>query len=101
MKKATRNPRQVGSVEKRIIHRLREFTQALENGEDISRKFTSRQLQWNFKVGPYEPDMVIETRKLLGVDRLVFAMFLGVSAKTVQAWEEGIRPPTKLACRFM
>ena len=28
-------------------------------------------------------------------------MFLGVSVKTVQAWEQGLQTPPKMACRFM
>jgi len=41
-----------GSVEKRIIQRLQEFTQALENGDDLSRKFTCRKVKSEPNAGP-------------------------------------------------
>jgi DNA-binding transcriptional regulator YiaG len=49
----------------------------------------------------YSPDLVRETRKILGASRPVFALFLGVKLKAVQDWEHGVRPPGSMARRFM
>ncbi len=53
------------------------------------------------KPGPYGPEQVKETRRLLNASQALFAKFLGVSASTVRAWEHGTNVPSALACRFM
>jgi putative transcriptional regulator len=50
---------------------------------------------------PYNPKAVKQTRQLLSASQAVFAMFLGVNIKTLQAWEHGKTAPPKMACRFM
>jgi len=45
--------------------------------------------------------MVRRTRGLLRASQAVFARFLGVSVKTVRAWEQGFNVPSDMACRFM
>jgi putative transcriptional regulator len=45
--------------------------------------------------------LVKQTRALLGASQAVFANFLGVSVKTVRAWEQGVNTPSAMACRFM
>ena len=35
------------------------------------------------------------------MSQAIFAQFLGVSVKTVSAWERGDKKPSDLACRFM
>jgi putative transcriptional regulator len=89
------------SVESRVIQRLEKFTEALENGEVISKRFTCRTVELDLKPTPYSPQMVKKARSLLGVSQALFALFLGVSVKTVRSWEQGINPPCDMACRFM
>ena len=94
----TMNP----TVANRIRERLEEFTKDLENGEIIQDKYTCRKVEFNLKPMPYNPEAVKQTRRLLQASQKVFAMFLGTSVKTVQAWEQGTgNPPSKMACRFM
>jgi putative transcriptional regulator len=88
------------SVGKKIIEGLREFTEAPEGGEKIAEKFTCRKVTLDLLPVPYGPKDVVATRKLLGVSQGVFAQFLGVSVKTVRAWEQG-KTPGDMACRFM
>jgi putative transcriptional regulator len=88
------------SVGKKIIEGLREFTEALEGDERIAEKFTCRKVTLDLLPVPYSPKAVKATRKLLGVSQGVFAQFLGVSVKTVCAWEQG-KTPGDMACRFM
>jgi putative transcriptional regulator len=89
------------SVEERIIEGLAEFTQALQKGEVISDRFVCRRVKLDSGSKPYAPAMVTKARALLGVSQTLFAHFLGVSAKTVRAWEQGLNPPNRTACRFM
>ncbi|MCI0380482.1 MAG: helix-turn-helix domain-containing protein [Gemmataceae bacterium] len=90
-----------GSVEKRIVDRLQEFTEALERGEKISDKFTIRRVVRRVEPKPYEPRAVKKVRQSLGASQSVFALFLGVSVKTISAWEQGVNPPNRMARRFM
>jgi putative transcriptional regulator len=88
-------------VEKEIIKRLEEFTDVLKSGQAISDKFTCRKVELELKPQPYSPALVKQTRKLLNASQAVFALFLGVSVKTVRAWEQGNNSPSDIACRFM
>ena len=47
------------------------------------------------------PKRVRRVRALPGLSQSLFAQFLGVSPATVQAWEQGVKVPAKMACRFM
>jgi putative transcriptional regulator len=89
------------SVGAKIIEGLREFTEALEKGEQITERFTCRTVMLDLMPVPYGPEAVKATRKLLGASQGIFAQFLGVSAKSVCAWEQGVNTPSDIACRFM
>src|SRR5713101_1327770 len=97
MKEPTTKP----SVGARIIQGLREFVETLENKESVAAKFNCRQVELDLRPTPYDPKLVKKTRKLLRVSQAVFARFLGVSVKTVRSWEQGIKAPNAMACRFM
>jgi putative transcriptional regulator len=89
------------SVAERMKSRLQEFAEALESGGDISDQYTCRKVVLNLQPTPYNPELVKQTRALLGLSQHLFAKFLGVSLNTVQAWERGDNPPKDMACRFM
>lgn len=89
------------AFEKKIAARLQKFSEALNRGEDLSESFNCRTVVLNLVATEYKPETVVETRKLLGASQVVFAKFLGVSVKTVRAWEQGVNPPSDMACRFM
>jgi putative transcriptional regulator len=89
------------SVGKQIIEGLQAFAEALEKDDVISEKFTCRQVTIDLRLVPYKPDAVKATRELLRVSQGLFAQFLGVSVKTVRAWEQGRIEPSDMACRFM
>ena len=88
-------------VADRVLRRLKGFTEALESGEDIAKRFTCRQVELNLGRTNYPPQAVKGVRKLLGASQGVFASFLGVSAKTVCSWEQGINEPSDMTCRFL
>ncbi len=85
----------------KIIEGLQEFTEALKNRESLSNQLNCRRIVLDVHPTPYNPKLVKQTRGLLNVSQAVFAGFLGVSANTVQAWEQGINTPNDMACRFM
>ena len=89
------------AVEKEIIKRLEEFADVLKNGQPISDKFTCRKVELELQPQSYSPDLVKQTRNLLNTSQAVFALFLGVSVKTVRRWEQGENTPSDIACRFM
>src|SRR5438552_1961910 len=88
-------------IGKRIVRRLTEFADVLESGGDISAKFTCRKIYLKLEPTPYDPKLVKKTRAILRASQGIFAMFLGVSVDTVQAWENGTNSPSDIACRFM
>ncbi len=49
----------------------------------------------------FDAARVKEVRGLLGLSQSLFADFLGVSVKTVHAWEAGRNVPQGIARRFM
>lgn len=55
----------------------------------------------DFALPQYGPADVRRVRDLLEMSQVVFARFLGVGANTVRAWEQGSRPPSSIARRFM
>jgi putative transcriptional regulator len=98
--KRTRGQPAENSVESEILETLTDFTAALERGE-VLKRFTCRQVKLKLEPTPYSPELVRKTRKVLGVSQALFARFLGVSPKTVRAWEQGVNTPHAMACRFM
>lgn len=70
---------------------------AYEQGtlEAETRKMTVR------PVGHYEPEEIKDIRVNAGMTQAVFAEFMGVSVKTVEAWESGRNHPIGSACRLL
>jgi putative transcriptional regulator len=85
------------SVEARIIEGLEEFSEALQNRDNLEERFVVHRLTRQ----QFSTAMVKKARALLGVSPTLFAALLGVSPKTVRAWEKGTTLPNRMACRFM
>jgi len=90
----------MNDVERDLVEGLEGFVEALKNDEPISGEFTCRRVVLDLETHDYTPERVKATRKLLRVSQVLFAHFLGVSAKTVRAWEQG-KTPSDIAGRFM
>ena len=84
-----------------IIGDLQEFADVLDKGEKVSEKFNFHKMVLNLEPTPYDPELVKTTRAILNTSQSVFAKFLGVSVKTVQAWEQGENAINGAACRLM
>lgn len=89
------------SVGRETVERLRNFTDALRDGENVSEKFNCRKIMLDLQPEPYDPELVKETRKSLNLSQALFAQLLGVKTRTVQSWEQGENTPADIACRFM
>jgi DNA-binding transcriptional regulator YiaG len=101
MSKSAKTTKRRPSVAERMVQRLQDFTEALESGADISERFTCRTVRRAVPLTVYHARLVRETRDLLAASQTVFARFLGVSAQTVRAWEQGVNTPSPLASRFL
>ena len=89
------------SIGQEIIASLQEFADVLESGEDFTKRFRCRMVAIELPRTRYTPQLVKKTRRLLGINQALFAKFLGVSLKTLHAWEQGINVPSDLAARFL
>ena len=49
----------------------------------------------------YNKNEIKEIRTHAGMTQAVFADYMGVSSKTVEAWEKGTNHPTGSACRLL
>ncbi len=95
------NEKTVGSD---VADRLKRFTESLESIDDIDdlpKRFTCHTIKLNLEPESYDSKDVKNVREMLYASQAIFAEFLGVSARTVQDWEQGITPPGGAACRLM
>jgi putative transcriptional regulator len=84
-----------------MVAGLSAFCDALEAGVPIETRHTVRTVSLDLRSKPYAADDVKRLRNSLGASQAIFAMFLGVSVKTLRSWEQGTRPVPTIACRFM
>jgi len=84
-----------------ILEALEEVADALKSGEPLAQRFTLRSYRFEFAARSYGPGDVRSVRQILGLSQPLFAEFLGVDTSTVQSWEQGARPPSAIARRFM
>ena len=70
---------------------------AIERGELKGRK-TVYEIQ---PVKKYDNTEIKQIRTSVGMTQPLFAKYMGVSSKTVEAWEKGTNHPTGTACRLI
>jgi putative transcriptional regulator len=100
--KAGKKPISRGSgVGAEILEALEEVRDALKSGEPLEERFTVRSCRFGLAARDYRPDDVRSVRRILSLSQPLFAEFLGVDASTVRSWEQGKRPPSSIARRFM
>jgi putative transcriptional regulator len=83
-----------------IVEGLHDLADALRSGEPLGSRFTVR----TCKIAPppeYRGEGVRRVRALLAMSQPAFAAFLGADPSTVRSWEQGLRPPSPLACRLL
>ncbi len=80
-----------------VISSLQEFIEASDRGEQI----TIRKMKLNLEPREYTGSEIKWTRERLRVSQGVFARLMGVSVKTVEAWEADTNAPTGPVCRLL
>ena len=70
---------------------------AIEKGTLKGRK-TVYEIQ---PVKKYDNVQIKKIRSSVGMTQVLFADYMGVSTKTVEAWEKGTNHPTGTACRLI
>lgn len=70
---------------------------AIEKAEAKGRK-TVYEIQ---PVKKYDNSQIKKIRTSVGMTQILFANYMGVSRKTVEAWEKGTNHPTGTACRLI
>lgn len=85
----------------KIVGAFEEAISLMRAGGPSERPFTVRTYHVEFTPRDYGPADVRRVRGLLGMSQVLFARFLGVDANTVRSWEQGTRPPSPIARRFM
>jgi putative transcriptional regulator len=95
------NAKELSSAGAKIVAAFQEAIETMRAGEPLERRFTVRTYKVEFTPRNYGPDDARRVRDLLGMSQVLFARFLGVDANTVRSWEQGTRPPSPIARRFM
>lgn len=77
----------------------------MEAIEDTQRnKKTLKRNMRTVKIQPiksYSPIKIKSIRNDIGLSQVLFAKYLGVSPKTVEAWEAGRNKPSGSSCRLL
>lgn len=76
------------------------LNEAIEDARSEKKKLKRRVVTVT-PVKKYQPDEVKKIRKTVGMTQKIFAGYLGVSDKTVEAWESGTNHPSGAASRLL
>ena len=76
------------------------LTEAIEDAESKEKKL-QRRIVTIVPVKEYDASTVKKIRKATGLSQKLFAGYLGVSEKTVEAWEAGRNKPSGAASRIL
>lgn len=84
-----------------LIRGLTTFRDAVNSGEPLEKRFVVSELGRPVGPKPLGARRVKTIRERVGASQAVFAALVGVSTKTIQAWEQGANEPPLLACRLL
>ena len=76
------------------------LTEAVEDAKSKEKKLNKRVVSV-LPVKKYKAIEIQKIRKSTGMSQRVFASYLGVSEKTVEAWEMGVNQPSGAASRIL
>ena len=76
------------------------LSEAVEDSKMSKPKLT-RRVVTIVPVKEYHADEIRQIRKTTGFSQKLFASYMGVSDKTVEAWEAGINQPSGAASRIL
>jgi putative transcriptional regulator len=76
------------------------LSEAIEDAQSGNKKLHKRTVTI-IPVKEYQADQIKEIRKNVSMSQKTFASYLGVSEKTVEAWEAGTNHPSGSASRIL
>lgn len=76
------------------------LNEAVEDAKS-KKKMLKRRVVTVMPVKEYQPEEVKKIRNTVGMSQKIFASYLGVSDKTVEAWESGTNHPSGAASRLL
>jgi len=76
------------------------LVEAIEDAKSIDKKL-SRRIVTVIPVKEYSADEIQSIRTRTGLSQKLFASYMGVSNKTVEAWEAGTNHPSGSASRIL
>lgn len=79
---------------------LASIEDAIDDANSKEKKL-KRRIVTIIPVKEYHSEEIKEIRKNTGLSQKLFASYLGVSAKTVEAWEAGTNQPSGAASRLL
>jgi putative transcriptional regulator len=80
-----------------VINSFTDFFERVDRGEQM----TLRTVALDLRPQEYSSEDIRKIRTSLNISQAVFAKLLGISALTVQSWEQGTRKPSSMAGRFL
>ena len=95
-----RESKSLTKLEQDLVESFDGFLADLKTGNPLADKYNCHKVVVDYRSKGYRPKDVRSTRKILRASQAIFAQFIGVSVKTVRAWESG-KAPSEMACRFM
>ena len=87
-------------IERDLVEGLGGLLDDLKGDAPLPAKYNSRRVALDLEPRDFSASEVKSIRELLQTSQALFAKFLGVSPKTVRAWEQG-KSPSDMARRFM
>ncbi len=85
----------------KIVSAFHEAIEVMRSGGTVEKQISVRTYKAEFTCRACGAKDVHRVRRLLGMSQVVFARFLGVDPNTVRSLEQGSRPPSPIARRFM
>ena len=80
-----------------VVNSFRDFFARVDAGEPM----TMRTVTLDLHIHEYTAEEIQQIRQSLNISQAIMAKFLGVSVLTIQSWEQGLRKPSPMACRFL
>lgn len=77
------------------------FREAIEHARGERADLRTTEVELPGPPKPIRPTRIVAVRCKLNFSQAMFARYLNVSTKTVQAWEQGRRVPSEAALRLL
>jgi len=93
----------MAKTKKKVINIFDDLRQSLADAQAYERgeKVDLRVMEIAAPPKPMKPNEIRKVRESLHASQTAFALFLCVSPKAVQSWEQGIRRPQSTALRLL